>query len=91
MLTSVLVLSVQTGVCFHLSSELKTETAFYQKDRVISNTKGYVLIKILVFWYDLVLLVVYIDVHYGTSAVPIFLTQHLHWINNQIPGKKKLK
>lgn len=74
MLISVLVLSVQTGVYFYFNSELKTDTAFYRKDRVISNTKGYVLIKILVFWYDLVLLIVYIDVYYGASAVPDFLS-----------------
>jgi len=53
MLITVQVLPVQTGVYFYFNSESKTETPFYGKDRVISNTRGYVLIKTLVFWYDL--------------------------------------
>lgn len=73
-LISVLVLSVETGVHFYFNSELKKEAAFYSKDRAISNTRGYVLIKTLVFWYDLALLIIYMDVYGSTSVVPDFLS-----------------
>lgn len=35
----------------------------------ISNTRGYVLMKTLVFWYDLALLIIYMDVYDSFSAV----------------------
>lgn len=66
--------SVQIGMHFYFNSELKKETVFYGKDRAISNTRGYVLMKTLVFWYDLVLLIIYMDVYDSFSAVPDFLS-----------------
>lgn len=74
MLITVQVLPVQSEVHFYFSSELKTETAFYGKDKVISNKRAYVLIKTLVFWYDLALLIIYTDMYYGASGVPDFLS-----------------